>query len=373
MPVRVDAHFDVELPGGPLPLEGGGELPSVTLRVERWGELSPNRDNAILLLHAFSGDAHAAGIRPGEDAESGWWSAMIGPGRAFDTDRYCIYCSNVLGGCSGSTGPTSDNPATGEPWGMDFPVVTIGDMVSAQIRLSDALRIDRWLAVAGGSMGGMQALDWAVRAPDRVSGVIALAATGRLSPQAIAFNAVGRNAVMRDPNWKGGRYHPGPGPELGLAVARMIGHITYLSDESMHSKFGRRLQTRDRYGFDFSDEFEVESYLAHQGRKFVDRFDANTYIYLSKAMDYFDLSGGTGDLDTALSPARAAFLILSYRSDWLFPTYQSLEIVHALARLGKNVSHVELDSPFGHDSFLLDSAGQSRLIRAFLASREHAG
>ncbi len=367
--MRSEGPFDVILPGGPLPLEGGGELPEVTLRVESWGELNPQRSNAILLLHAFSGDAHAAGKRPGEAQDSGWWASMVGPGMAFDTDRYCIYCSNVLGGCRGSTGPTSIKPGTDEPWGMDFPVITIGDMVAAQIRLSDALGIPRWLAVAGGSMGGMQALEWAVRAPDRVSGVITIAATGRLSPQAIAFNAVGRNAIMQDSRWNQGRYYGTAGPELGLAIARMVGHITYLSDESMHRKFGRRLQTRTSYGFDFSEEFEVESYLAYQGRKFVDRFDANTYIYLSKAMDYFDLSGGTGDLYAALAPATAAFLVLSYRSDWLFPTYQSLEIVHALGRLGSEVSHVELDSPYGHDSFLLDIEGQSRLISAFLAAR----
>jgi homoserine O-acetyltransferase len=306
-----------------LRLESGRTFGPVTVRYETYGTLNSDRSNAVLILHAFSGDAHAAGYHRREEQYPGWWDSMIGPGCAFDTNNYFIICSNVLGGCQGTTGPGSINPQSGLPYAVDFPVITIGDMVEVQKKLIVHLGIDQLYAVAGGSMGGMQALEWAVSQPDMVKQAIILASTARLTAQGIAFNAVGRNAIMSDPRWNHGRYYDGPKPSRGLAIARMIGHITYLSDESMGMKFGRRLQERQKYNFDFEDQFEVESYLEYQGVKFVDRFDANTYIYLSKAMDYFDLGERYGGLDHALAKTKARFLVISYSSDWLYPTYQS--------------------------------------------------
>ncbi len=349
-----------------LRLENGKKFGPITVRYETYGRLNSSRSNAVLILHAFSGDAHAAGYHSAEEKYPGWWDSMIGPGCAFDTNTYFIICSNVLGGCRGTTGPGSVDPQSGLPYAVDFPVITIGDMVEVQKKLIEHLGIEQLLAVAGGSMGGMQALEWAVSHPGMVRQAIILASTARLTAQGIAFNAVGRNAVMSDPRWNRGRYYNGLKPSRGLAIARMIGHITYLSDESMGMKFGRRLQERQKYEFDFDDQFEVESYLEHQGVKFVDRFDANTYIYLSKAMDYFDLGERHGGLDNALSKTRARFLVVSYSSDWLYPTYQSKEIVFSLMKSGKDVSFTELSSPYGHDSFLLEAERQEKIISSFL-------
>ncbi|TVQ27818.1 MAG: homoserine O-acetyltransferase [Spirochaetaceae bacterium] len=374
----VDASRDIVIPkefefgsdDDVLVLESGRPFGPITVRYETYGTLDKAASNAVLLLHAFSGDAHAAGYLSGEESRPGWWDSMVGPGKPFDTDRYFVICSNVLGGCRGTTGPGSIDPASGAPYGLSFPVVTIGDMVNVQERLVTRLGIKRLLAVAGGSMGGMQALQWTVSYPARVASAIILATTARPSAQAIAFNAVGRNAIMSDPRWRGGAYYGHEPPARGLAIARMVGHITYLSDASMHAKFGRRLQERDEFGFDFSDQFEVESYLEYKGGTFVDRFDANSYIYLSKAIDYFDLEGKYGSLERAFANAVSKFLVVSYTSDWLYPSYQSKEIVVALMRQEKDVSYTEIDSPFGHDSFLIETERQGRMISSFLQTAQ---
>ena len=350
----------------PVRLDCGQDFGPITVTYETYGRLNESRTNAVLVAHAFSGDAHAAGHHRDSGGSGGWWDHMIGPGKAFDTDKYFVICSNVLGGCRGTTGPGSINPETGKPYALSFPVVTIEDMVRVQARLLDHLGIDRLLAVAGGSMGGMQAIEWAVSYPERVKGSIVLAATARLSAQAIAFNAVGRNAIMSDPKWNNGEYYGGEQPGRGLAIARMVGHITYLSDQSMGMKFGRKLQERERFGFDFSDQFAVESYLEYQGDKFVDRFDANSYIYLTKAIDYYDLAARYGTLEDAFARVQARFLVMSFSSDWLYPSYQAKEIVFALTKCGKDVSYTEISSPYGHDSFLLESERQTPLISAFL-------
>ncbi len=344
-----------------LDLDCGASLAPVDIAYEAWGELNSARSNAILILHAFSGDSHAAG-------HGGWWEAMIGPGRAFDTDHYFIVCSNVLGGCRGTTGPGTQNPATGKPYAMEFPVITIGDMVRLQARLADHLGIGKWLAVAGGSMGGMQALEWAVAYPDRVASAIVIAATAKHSAQQIAFNEVGRQAIVADPDWCGGNYYGQALPARGLAVARMVGHITYMSDASMREKFGRRLRGKDAFGFDFSVDFEVESYLRYRGSQFVERFDANSYLYITKAMDYFDLSAGRRSLAEVFAEAKTRFLVLSFTSDWLYPTYQSIEIVTALRRWNGDVAFCELSSSYGHDAFLVDVKEQSEIVTGFLAS-----
>ncbi|MFP4330072.1 MAG: homoserine O-acetyltransferase [Spirochaetaceae bacterium] len=357
---------DLALPGEGLLLDSGKQFGPITVRYERYGEVNRDGSNVILVLHAFSGDAHAAGLHSPGDSHPGWWEEMIGPGRALDTNRYCVICTNVLGGCQGTTGPGSTNPETGEPYALTFPIITIRDMTNVQRLLLEQLGIERLYAVIGGSMGGMNALDWAVAYPEQVERAIVLASTARSGAQSIAFNAVGRNAIMSDPRWNEGRYYGGETPSRGLAIARMVGHITYLSNESMGMKFGRRLQERDGFGFTFTDQFAVESYLEYQGDKFVDRFDANSYIYLTKAMDYFDLSERYGSLDEAFGRTRARFLILSYSSDWLFPTAQSKEVVYALMKNGKDVSFSEISSPYGHDSFLLETRRQEKLILSFL-------
>src|SRR6266849_2664903 len=350
-----------------ISLENGASLTPVCVAYQTYGELNAATSNAILILHAFSGDAHAAGISA-ETGKPGWWDNMIGPGKAFDTEKYFIICSNVLGGCQGTTGPSSVNPQTGCPYALTFPVITIGDMVLLQTKLIEHMGIERLLAVAGGSMGGMQALEWAVSYPDRVAAAIPIATTSRHSAQQIAFNEVGRQAIVADPDWNEGNYYDGKPPARGLAVARMVGHITYMSDESMREKFGRRLRSKEKYGFDFSVDFEVESYLRYRGSEFVNRFDANSYLYITKAMDYFDLAGEGGSLATALAKVKARFLVISFSSDWLYPSYQSLEIVRALRRRNLNVAYCELPSNYGHDSFLVDVAEQTDLIRGFLAS-----
>lgn len=366
-------YFEFGAADDGLLLDSGQVLSPVTLCYETYGELNSDSSNAILLLHAFSGDAHAAGFHHADDKHPGWWHDMIGPGKPFDTNRYFIICSNVIGGCRGSTGPGSINPQTGTRYGLEFPVITVHDMVKAQVRLVQHLGIAKLLAVAGGSMGGMQALEWASRYSTLVHGAIVLASTSRLSAQGIAFNAVGRNAIMSDPLFYNGDYYDREAPARGLAIARMVGHITYLSDESMRLKFGRRLQDRERMDFSFADQFEVESYLEYKGGTFVDRFDANSYIYLSKAIDYFDLETAHGSLERAFADSSSRFLILSFSSDWLYPPYQSKEIVRALMRRGKDVSYCEIESPYGHDSFLLETERQAPMIEAFLStiSREH--
>jgi len=355
------AHFDS------LRLDSGIELAPVQVAYETWGELNASRSNAILIVHAFSGDAHAAGVSA-ETGQTGWWDNMIGPGKAFDTDKYFVICSNVLGGCRGTTGPSSINPATGAPWAMNFPVITMADMVRLQRKLIESLGIERLLAISGGSMGGMQVLEWAVSFPDAVACAIPIATTARHSAQQIAFNEVGRQAIMADLDWMDGNYYGRTRPARGLAVARMVGHITYMSDDSMREKFGRRMRGRDEFGFDVSAEFEVESYLRYRGSQFVDRFDANSYLYITKAMDYFDLSLGHASLAAALKPATARFLVISFTSDWLYPSYQSLEIVRALRSLNRDVAYCELPSNYGHDAFLVDVAEQTDMVRGFLAS-----
>lgn len=349
-------------------LDSGNHFGPINIRYETYGTLNAEKSNAILIVHAFSGDAHAAGYHQNNEEKPGWWDEMIGPGKAFDTDTYFVISSNVLGGCMGTTGPNSINPATGTPYALNFPVITIGDMVKTQKLLIEHLGISQLLAVAGGSMGGMQVLEWSVRFPHMVKTAIVIASTGRLSPQAIAFNAVGRNAIMSDSNWQGGNYYKGELPRQGLSIARMIGHITYLSDESMKMKFGRKLQTRDDFNFDFADQFQVESYLEYQGDRFVERFDANTYIYLSKAIDYYDFASGYASIDDAVDRTSCSFLVISYSSDWLYPSYQAKELVYAMMRRGKDVSYTELDSPFGHDAFLLETGRQEMIISSFLKS-----
>jgi homoserine O-acetyltransferase/O-succinyltransferase len=355
------AQFDV------LSLDCGATLSQVEVAYQTYGQLNAAKSNAILILHALSGDAHVAGISE-ETGKPGWWDNSVGPGKAFDTDKYFVICSNVLGGCRGTTGPASIDPATGAPYAMSFPVITIGDMVRLQKKLVERLGIERLLAVAGGSMGGMQALQWAVAYPESVVAAIPIATTARHSAQQIAFNEVGRQAIMADPDWNEGNYHGGKPPARGLAVARMVGHITYMSDESMREKFGRRLREKARYGFDFSVDFEVESYLRYRGAAFVDRFDANAYLYLTKALDYFDLANGRGSLGEVLGQTTARFLVISFTSDWLYPTYQSLEFVNALRSRNRDVTYCELASNYGHDAFLVDIAEQSAMLRGFLAS-----
>jgi homoserine O-acetyltransferase len=351
----------------PLVLESGATLGPITLAYETYGELNAERDNAILLLHALSGDAHAAGWHTG-DAKPGWWDSMVGPGRPFDTERYFVICSNVLGGCQGSTGPSSGNPATGKPYGASFPVLTIGDMVRAQARLLDRLGIEQLLAVAGGSMGGFQALEWATALPERVRGTILLASSARSAPQTLAWNAIGRRAIMSDPRWRGGDYYDGEPPSDGLAVARMIGHITYLSEPSLERKFGRAYQEGSGPAYTLAREFAIESYLEYQGASFNARFDANSYLYITKAMDYWDLPARYGSLDAALARSQSAFLLISFTSDWLYPTSESATIAAALHRLGLPVTHVEITSSAGHDAFLVDDEAQAPLIEEFLAA-----
>ncbi|MEK7404074.1 MAG: homoserine O-acetyltransferase [Acidobacteriota bacterium] len=350
-----------------IALDCGATLAPVEVAYQTYGTLNAARSNAILILHAFSGDAHAAGLSR-EEGKPGWWDNMIGPGKGFDTDKYFMICANVLGGCRGTTGPSSINPATGAPYAMAFPVITISDMVRLQKMLIDHLGIKRLLAVTGGSMGAMQALEWAVAYPESVVSSIPIAGTARHSAQQIAFNEVGRQAIMADPDWNEGNYYGIKPPARGLAVARMVGHITFMSDESMREKFGRRLRDKDKVGFDFSVDFEVESYLRYRGSKFVDRFDANSYFFITKAMDYFDLTNGTGSLVNALRDVKSRFLVISFTSDWLYPSYQSLEVVNALRALNKDVAYCELPSNYGHDAFLVDVGEQTEVVRGFLAS-----
>ena len=354
----------------PLALDCGRTLKGVNIRYETVGTLAPDRSNAILITHALSGDAHVCGRHAPEDPKPGWWDEMVGPGKAIDTNRYFVICSNVLGSCAGSTGPRSVNPDTGNPYNLDFPVITIRDMVRAQRYLIDYLGIEKMLSVVGGSMGGMQAREWAINYPDRLDSAVPIATTSQLSPQSIAFDWVGREAIKYDPNWNNGNYSADHVPDRGLAAARMLAHITYLSDESMSLKFGRDLQDADSYSFDFHRDFAVESYLEHQGRRFVERFDANSYFYITRAMDYFDLAARAGgDLAKAFSTAKAAFLVVSFSSDWLFPTAESRKIVNALLKNRLNVSFCEIKSAYGHDAFLLEADVLGPMLRDFLRNR----
>lgn len=377
----------VDLPGV-LPLEAGGTLGPVRLAYETYGTLSPERDNAILICHALSGDAHAAGWSPDRGTQSavdgigaeerglprrglGWWDSMIGPGKAFDTAKYFVISSNVIGSCRGSTGPASINPETGSPYGTGFPVITVTDMVRAQRRLLDALGIDTLLAAAGGSLGGMQALEWTITYPDSIRACISTASTPALGAQGVAWNAIARNAIMADPDWQDGFYYgTGRAPKAGIGVARMVGHVTYLSAQAMEQKFGRRLQDRDGYSYTIeAADFAVESYLRHQAAQFAGRFDANSYLYLSRALTYFDLarSHGEGSLTAATRGARAAFLLLSFSSDWLYPPADSQLLYEALRENGKDVEFHTISTTYGHDSFLLETDIQTPLIAAFLA------
>jgi homoserine O-acetyltransferase len=350
-----------------MTLECGRTLGPITLAYETYGELNEARDNAILVVHALSGDAHAAGYHHPRDKQPGWWDIMIGPGKGFDTRKYFVICSNIIGGCKGSTGPSSINPCTGRPYGLSFPMVTIRDWVDTQKVLVDHLGIKRLLCVVGGSTGGMQVLQWVVSYPDMVRLAIPIATTSKLSAQAIAFNEVGRQAIQSDPNWREGDYYGKTVPRRGLAIARMIGHITYLSDRSMHQKFGRRLQDKSAYGYNFLTDFQVESYLRYKGNHFVSRFDANSYLYITKAMDYFDLAQAYGSVEKAFAGVKARFLVISFSSDWLFPTYQSKEIVSALRRVHADVIFTEIQTDYGHDAFLLESEQLGSLITNFLS------
>jgi homoserine O-acetyltransferase len=377
----------LELPA-PVRLDCGRELP-VRVAYETYGTLAPTRDNAILVCHALSGDAHAAGYsaeaaaastRDGFGADDrdgtagkalGWWDGMIGPGKAFDTDRYFVVSTNLLGGCRGTTGPSCTDPATGRPYGSDFPVITVADMVRAERAFLDEIGITRLAAVAGGSLGGMQALEWAVQYGDQVDAIIPIASTHALHPQGVAWNAIARNAITADPDWQGGHYYgTGRAPNAGMGVARMVGHITYLSAMSLNDKFGRRLQFADDIRYVLTEpEFEVENYLRHQADNFVKRFDANTYLYMSRALSYFDLARqyGSGQLASALRTVSARTLLIAFSSDWLYPPAGSEELAAALRANGREVELHVIDAPYGHDCFLLEEARQTPMIRQFLA------
>ena len=348
-------------------LESGKKLGPITLAYETYGELNKNKPNAILIFHALSGDAHAAGHHSANDKKTGWWDTAIGPNKAFDTSKYFVICINVIGGCKGSTGPCSVNPKTRRTYGSDFPIITIKDMIRTQKKLIDHLGIKKLLAISGGSMGGMQVLQWSVDYPDSVKLVIPIATAAKQSAQNIAFHEAGRQAILADPNWNNGNYYGKKTPDQGLATARMIGHITYLSQHSMKEKFGRRLQDKDKPAFSLETEFQVESYLKYQGASFVERFDANSYLHITKAIDYFDLTeDGKKRLEDVFSKAKAKFLIISYTSDWLYPTSDSKEIVRALQKNGIDVVFFEIDSNYGHDAFLLENETQTNLIKNFL-------
>jgi homoserine O-acetyltransferase len=356
-----------------LRLESGENLGPWQIAYQTYGALNADKSNAILLCHALTGDQHVANQNP-VTGKSGWWETMVGPGKPYDTDRFFIICANVLGSCLGTSGPASINPATGEAYALDFPVVTIKDMVAAQARLVDHLGIDTLFCVAGGSMGGMQVLQWAASYPERVFSAMPIATAAKHSAQNIAFHEVGRQAVMADPEWRKGRYlEEGTRPEKGLAVARMAAHITYLSEQALHRKFGRNFQDRSAPTFSFDADFEVESYLRYQGRSFVERFDANSYLFLTRAMDYFDLAKDHGDvLAHAFKGTKTRFCVASFTSDWLFPTSDSRAIVHALNAAGASVSFVEIDTDKGHDAFLLDVPELFDTTRGFIDSAARA-
>ncbi|ALA17640.1 MULTISPECIES: homoserine O-acetyltransferase [Chelatococcus] len=365
-PASLVARFG---PDRPLVMDCGVDLAPWQIAYQTYGELNAARSNAVLVCHALTGDQHVANLHP-VTGKPGWWETMVGPGRPIDTDRFFVICANVIGGCMGTTGPASLNPATGRPWGIDFPVVTIRDMVRAQAMLVDHLGIDSLFCVAGGSMGGMQVLQWAASYPERVFSAMPIAAAAIHSAQNIAFHEVGRQAVMADPDWRHGRYlEEGVKPAKGLAVARMGAHITYLSEKALHRKFGRRLQDREAPTFSFDADFQVESYLRYQGEAFVERFDANSYLYVTRAMDYFDLAADHGGvLANAFRGTKTRFCVASFTSDWLFPTSGSRAVVHALNAAGASVSFVEIESDKGHDAFLLDEPELFATTGGFLAA-----
>jgi homoserine O-acetyltransferase/O-succinyltransferase len=352
-----------------LATDGGGRIAPLSIGYETYGTLNADRTNAILLCHALTGDQYAAGVNP-VTGKPGWWDAMVGPGKPFDTDRYFLICSNVVGGCMGSTGPSSINPETGKPYGTDFPVVTIRDMVRAQAMLIDHLGVETLFCVAGGSMGGMQVLQWAASYPERVFAAMPIATAAKHSAQNIGFNEVGRQAVMADPDWRGGRYlEQGVRPEKGLAVARMSAHITYLSEAALQRKFGRKLQDRSAPTFSFDADFQIENYLRYQGVAFVERFDANSYLFVTRACDYFDLAADyDGSLARAFKDTKTRFCVVAFTSDWLYPTSDSRAIVHALNAGGASVSFVEIESDKGHDAFLLHEPMFIATTRGFLES-----
>lgn len=365
--VGVVQPLDFHVPE-PLALTSGRTLPGYTLRYECYGELNAAHSNAILICHALSGDHHAAGYHSLDDRKPGWWDTMIGPGKPIDTRRFFVVCSNFLGSCRGSTGPASINPATSEPWGLDFPMVTVTDWVQTQIALSDYLGIDCWAAVIGGSLGGMQVLQWAIDHPQRLHHAVVIAAAPKLSAQNIGFNEVCRQAIMSDPDFHAGRYYQaGVKPQRGLALARMIGHITYLSDDAMGKKFGRETRGGKALSYGFEVDFEVESYLRYQGSRFVDQFDANSYLFITKALDYFDPAAAHGgDLAATFAAVQAKFLVVSFSSDWRFSPERSREIVQALYTAGVPVSYAEIEAQHGHDSFLLPIPQYLRVMRAYL-------
>ena len=363
-PASPVAHFGAN---EPLPLDAGVSLAPFQVAYQTYGTLNPQKSNAVLVCHALSGDQHVANVNP-VTGKPGWWSLMVGPGKPIDTDRYFVICANVLGGCMGTTGPASLHPKSGNPYGLDLPVITIRDMVRAQAMLIDRLGIETLLCVLGGSMGGMQVLQWAASFPERVFAAVPIACAARHSSQNIAFHEVGRQAVMADPDWCSGKYAElGKSPRKGLAVARMAAHITYMSDEALHRKFGRQLQDRTKLTFGFDADFQVESYLRHQGTAFVGRFDANSYLYMTRAMDYFDLASDYGGvLANAFRGTKTRFCVVSFTSDWLFPTSENRTIVHALNAAAANVSFVEIETDGGHDAFLLDEPEVFATVSGFL-------
>jgi homoserine O-acetyltransferase len=369
-PNSLVVHFGADRP---LKMDAGVSLSPLTIAYQTYGDLNANKSNAILVCHALTGDQHVANEHP-ITGKAGWWHTMVGPGRPIDTNRYFVIASNVIGGCMGTTGPASLNPATGRPYGLDLPVVTIKDMVHAQAMLIDHLGIDMLLCVAGGSMGGMQVLQWAASFPDRVFAAMPIATAARHSSQNIAFHEVGRQAVMADPDWRQGRYlEEGVIPTKGLAVARMAAHITYLSDEALQSKFGRKLQDRSAPTFSFDADFQIENYLRYQGTSFVDRFDANSYLYVTRACDYFDLAADYGgSLANAFKGSKSRFCVVSFNSDWLYPTQASRAIVHALNAGGASVSFVDIETDRGHDAFLLDTPEFIATSRGFLDAAARA-
>lgn len=356
-------YYTFGYPSDELSLDSGEKLGPVTLTYETYGELNAERSNAVLVLHALSGDAHAAGFHKG-DATPGWWDNLVGSNKGLDTDKYFVICSNIIGGCKGSTGPSSINPKTGKPYGTDFPIISIGDMVNAQRHLINHLGIDKLLAVIGGSMGGMQVMQWMASYPEMIQAAVPIATTMKHTPQQIAFNEVGRQAIMADPNWRKGSYYGNEVPARGLAVARMIGHITYMSDTSMAKKFGRRIRANKK-AFKFSADFEVEGYLRYRGDTFVKRFDANSYLYITEAIDHFNLLNGNR-LGEVFRGLKAKVLVLAFKSDWLYPPYQSQEIVRACKLAGVDASYCELNSTYGHDAFLLEIEQETKLIKHFL-------
>lgn len=362
--------FTFAEPPDEMTLESGASLGPITIAYETWGKLSEKRDNVVLVVHAFSGDSHAAGFYEDdlEDAKPGWWDSMIGPQKGLDTEKYFVICANILGGCMGTTGPSSINPKTGLPYGLDFPMMTIGDIIETQKALLDHLGISSLHTVIGGSVGGMQVLEWCVRYPKMIRSAIPIASSMRHSALAIAFNEVARQAIMVDPKWNKGNYYGSEKPDLGLSVARMIGHVTYLSDEAMRRKFGRRLQNKANFSYGFDVDFMVESYLRYQGSKFVKRFDANSVLYITKAADYFDLAKREPPARSLqdISGESVKFLVISYTSDWLYPTYQAKELIQALKRADLDVSFCEIEADCGHDAFLIPDPRLGDLVGGFL-------